>query len=47
VGEEDAMKEMFREVGVQFTCLPYERWPEDKVGGWRMLDEEFLGKRRE
>jgi hypothetical protein len=46
VWEEDAMKEMFREVGVQFTRLPYERWPEDTVGGWRMLDEEFLGKRR-
>jgi hypothetical protein len=47
VGEVDAMREMLREVGVQFTCLPYERWPEDTVGGWRMLDEEFLGKRRE
>jgi hypothetical protein len=47
LGEEDALKEAFREVGVQFRCLPYERWPEGKVDGWRMLDKEFQGKRGE
>jgi hypothetical protein len=41
--EEDALKEAFREVGVQFRCLPYEQWPEGKIDGWRMM-RSFWGK---